>query len=243
MPKITYQCTNGHQTRLERDEISTASIVCNQCGELIDRFNSNSIVGNVSISEPSQNTKPNNIVSNLILIASIKRNQVIAALMVFSVAGLIFMLQPFIKPREVDIAPQSFVNKIEDIAYTSSIEKSQKQGIYKVNFVITNLGKEGQNQLPLILMDFYPEINKDATSLPQSLIPTAVFHPLEYAEDDGKNGFTSKGGIVEIEFPKGTINIATCLTYLGVADMKSDRCQQKIIEQLLPNLTPLKETK
>jgi hypothetical protein len=245
MAKITYKCINGHQTTLERDGISRASIVCEQCGELIDRFNSNSIVGNVYQSDLTQNvTKPKNIVSRLILVANIKRVQVIAALVIVGAAGLMFGLQLLRQnPPQVDSDVQSFVNQIEDIAYTSSIETSHKLGVYKIHFVISNLGKENRNQPPLILMDFYPEINKDAASLPQILIPTAVFHPLEYAQDDEKKGFTSKEGVVEIEFPKGTRNIATCLSYIGVADMKSDRCQEKILNQLSPKTSPSKESK
>lgn len=238
MPKITYQCVNGHQTTLERDEISRASIVCGQCGELIDRFNSNSIIGNATRSEPTKNTtSPKNIMGKFVLITSSRRFQVIAALVILAGAALIFALQYLNqKPPEVDNTAQSFVNRIEDIAYTSSIEASPKLGIYKIKFVLTNLGKESQNQLPLILMDFYPEINRGVESLPQSLIPTAIFTPLEYAQDDDKGGFVSKEGVIEIEFPKGTRNIATCLTYLGVSDMKSDRCQEKIHSQLLPKI-------
>ena len=141
------------------------------------------------------------------------------------------------KPKEVIPVQQPFQNKIDEIAYTQSIERSQKQGVYNITFTLSNLGNKDLNQLPNILLDFYPETQKGAVDLPQSLIPTAIFPPSEYAVDDKNTGFTSKQASIEIEFPKGTRAIATCLTYLGAADMKSTRCQEKIINQLLPQKT------
>jgi len=228
MPLVTYQCENGHKTLVERDALNSPTIECSTCQASIDRFDSKNIVEEIDTStgEIHYEAKPSKL--ELLLKSHWKPA---AGFAVGLVAAALFIHGDKIasEPQAPAISP----NQIEDIAYTQTLLLGKEDGVYNIHLSMTNTGSKEQNQPPSILVEFLKQ-QENTSGQPTwtRSVPTAIYPPSFYAPKSANAGFTQVDADLDIQLPPGTQAVVTCLTYIGVADMQSDRCQQKITEAL-----------
>lgn len=245
MPLMTYQCSQGHQVTVDRDQLTSATIDCPTCHETIDRFNSKNIVHEVDAStgEIRQVVVPDNRIANFL-----KKYKLNICAAVFGVAlSAAISLAIVEKDDRSQEPPQVVENQIEDIAYQQYFVATEESGVYKIEIKMSNMGDRERNHLPMILVEFMkltPGANGAMTATP--VIPTAVFKPEDYAPDQLQSmEFVTATAQLEIQLPVGTDAAVTCLTYIGASDMKSERCIQnvnEVIRKAAP-AAPAQETK
>lgn len=229
MPLVIYKCENGHKTAVERDEIDSPTIACSTCKATIDRFNSKNIVEGIDIltGEILVGKRPTKVAQ---LCTSHWKS--IAGLSVGLLAALIFFYGD--KAPSINTAPVAPQNQIEDIAYTQTMTAGKEDGVYNIHLAMRNTGPKDQNHPPAILIEFLKQQGTGGSPATWTrTIPTAIYPPSFYAPTIAEStGFTKINADLEIQLPPGTQAVVTCLTYQGVADMLSARCQQKVTEAL-----------
>ncbi len=230
MPLMTYQCSQGHQVTVDRDQLTSATIDCPTCHESIDRFNSKNIVHEVDTStgEIRQVVPPNNRIS--VFLKKYKFNIGAAVFGVVLSAGITFAMVA--KNDHPQDPPQVSENQIDDIAYQQNFVPTEESGVYKIELKMSNIGDREKNHLPMILVEFLKLTpGADGLMTASPVIPTAVFKPEDYAPEQAQSKeFVTATAQLEIQLPVGTDAAVTCLTYIGAADMKSERCIQNVNE-------------
>lgn len=229
MPLVTYQCENGHKTYVERDDLTSPTIECSTCKAAIDRFDSTNIVEEVDTSTGEIHYEPKKTkISQLILLHWKPAAGFAVGLIA---AAIFFQSDKVVVEQNHSPLPQ---NQIEDVAYTQTLTAGKEDGVYNIHLAMTNTGAKDQNQPPSILVEFLKQQDSSTGQMAWArTVPTAIYPPSFYAPTyQGSAGFTQIDADLEIQLPPGTQAVVTCLTYQGIADMQSARCQQKVTEAL-----------